>query len=335
MTDNPTYHSPYHSGEIQVQRKLGTSEMAKKSARMITPGIPPGAISFIEKQPMAIIGSLDLNGRVWTSVLLGLPGFIQVTGESTIELHVNSLCLNKDDPLWQNIKHHPYIGMIIIETGSRRRLRINGRLNETDHNKIEPNKLEPNKTNNNATEYRYQVLIDQAFPNCAKYIQKRHIKKAALFQNKKHSADKTGEQLQTQQLQLISAADTFFVSSIYTDNSGTDKTLDTSHRGGTPGFIEILNSRQLRIPDYPGNNLFNTLGNFLTNPRAGLVFIDFENKKLLQLSGQAKIIWRIDNTSLKTAGSLRHWEFTVERWRESVIPFDIEWAFLQASAFNP
>jgi hypothetical protein len=36
---------------------------------------------------------------------------------------------------------------------------------------------------------------------------------------------------------------------------------DASHRGGSPGFIEVVNKNTLRIPDYPGNGLFNSLGN--------------------------------------------------------------------------
>ena len=43
---------------------------------------------------------------------------------------------------------------------------------------------------------------------------------------------------------------------------------DASHRGGNPGFIEVLDGKTVRIPDYAGNSMFNTLGNLVVNPAA-------------------------------------------------------------------
>ena len=44
-------------------------------------------------------------------------------------------------------------------------------------------------------------------------------------------------------------------------------------------------------PDFRGNFMFNTLGNLAVNPRAGLLFMDFESGAALLLSGEAAIIW--------------------------------------------
>ena len=41
----------------------------------------------------------------------------------------------------------------------------------------------------------------------------------------------------------------------------------------SPGFIEVLDDRTLRIPDYSGNSMFNTLGNLRVNARAGMLRI--------------------------------------------------------------
>ena len=46
----------------------------------------------------------------------------------------------------------------------------------------------------------------------------------------------------------------------------------------------------LTVPDLAGNAYFNTLGNLLLNPRAGLLFIDFESGALLWLAANAEII---------------------------------------------
>jgi hypothetical protein len=46
---------------------------------------------------------------------------------------------------------------------------------------------------------------------------------------------------------------------------------------------------RLSWPDYPGNNMFNTLGNLVANPRCGLLFVDFDRGTTLQLRGSATV----------------------------------------------
>jgi hypothetical protein len=58
-----------------------------------------------------------------------------------------------------------------------------------------------------------------------------------------------------------------------------------------PGFISIAEDGALEIPDYRGNRYFNTLGNLLAYPRAGLAIPDFATGDLLQLTGSAEIVW--------------------------------------------
>jgi hypothetical protein len=48
---------------------------------------------------------------------------------------------------------------------------------------------------------------------------------------------------------------------------------------------------RLAFPDYSGNRMFQTLGNLAVNPRAGLLFVDWETGSTLQLTGRAQIIW--------------------------------------------
>ena len=67
--------------------------------------------------------------------------------------------------------------------------------------------------------------------------------------------------------------------------------LDASHRGGKPGFVRVENEKRLVFPDYPGNNMFNSLGNISSYPRAGLLFPDFQSGASLQITGAASIVW--------------------------------------------
>jgi predicted pyridoxine 5'-phosphate oxidase superfamily flavin-nucleotide-binding protein len=64
---------------------------------------------------------------------------------------------------------------------------------------------------------------------------------------------------------------------------------DCSYKGGLPGFVRVLDSCTLAIPDYDGNGMYRTWGNIRANPHLGLLFIDFENQKRLRINATAQI----------------------------------------------
>ncbi len=68
----------------------------------------------------------------------------------------------------------------------------------------------------------------------------------------------------------------------------------------------------LTIPDFSGNFHFNTLGNFLVNPRGGLLFIDFEAGDILQLTGIATVITNSPEIAA-FEGAERFWSFRPDR----------------------
>ena len=152
------------------------------------------------------------------------------------------------------------------------------------------------------------------FRSCPKYIQQRDISVVAPATSQSVPAEQR-HHLDAAAQQLIRAADTFFVASCFPgDASQPAASVDISHRGGKPGFVRVDGNR-LTIPDFSGNRFFNTLGNLLLNPRAGLLFIDFANGDLLQLTGRTEILWQ-DDTLAAFAGCERAWHFTVEQmWR--------------------
>lgn len=68
----------------------------------------------------------------------------------------------------------------------------------------------------------------------------------------------------------------------------------------------------LTIPDFAGNLFFNTLGNFVLNPKAGLVFVDFSTGNLLHMTGDVGLI--LDSDTLSTVeGAERLWRFSPRR----------------------
>ncbi len=302
--------SPFHNDELAVQQRANAAEQASNSARMINDRIPGGAMKFVEQQTMAVIGSLDQQGRVWASVLFGNKGFIKPSGDQCISIDRARGWRSPGDPLWENILHTPDVGMLFIELSTRRRLRVNGKLHK-------------------AAEHRYELKVEQAYPNCPKYIHRRELviypRQLSLC-----NAQLKGKALPDAQRQLIRSADTFFVAS-----ASAERSVDASHRGGQPGFVQFEDAQTLRIPDYPGNGMFNTLGNFESYPSAGLVFIDFAESRVLQLTGKPTILWDQDESNEETGGTRRFWRFVVSEWREMAIQADLQWQYIDASPFNP
>ena len=64
---------------------------------------------------------------------------------------------------------------------------------------------------------------------------------------------------------------------------------DCSYKGGLPGFVRVLDERNLAFPDYDGNGMYRTWGNVLVNPHIGLLFIDFEESKRIRVNGTAQV----------------------------------------------
>ena len=116
---------------------------------------------------------------------------------------------------------------------------------------------------------------------------------------------------------LIKKSDTFFVASYASSgNDAISDGADVSHRGGRPGFIRVDNKDTLTIPDYLGNFHFNTLGNFVENPKAGLLFIDFETGNVFTVTGTVEIIWDDIKSDSPDAdffeGAGRLWKFHID-----------------------
>lgn len=302
--------SPFHEGELFVQQRSGELESALGNGRMLAGAIPPGALAFVAQQPMVVVGSLDSKLYPWASPLVGPPGFVRAIDPTHVKIDLEAAAGNQADPLWENIAHQSQVGLLLIELPTRRRLRINGRIE-----RIEPARL--------------QIQVEESYPNCPKYIQRRRVALGEAS-SPEPGGVRSGSELPEDLRAFIRSADTFFVASAHPERG-----VDTSHRGGNPGFVEVIDERTLRIPDYPGNSMFNTLGNFVVHPEAGLLFPDFQHHRTLQLIGKSEILWDQDAATDTTGGTRRYWRFGVEGWLASDLPGLFDWQLLDYSPFNP
>lgn len=68
----------FHEGELLAQRRAGVGTQAKRLATMLEkPDISAGMGRFIAERELVFLTSVDLDGRLWTSVLYGPPGFCE------------------------------------------------------------------------------------------------------------------------------------------------------------------------------------------------------------------------------------------------------------------
>lgn len=71
--------------------------------------------------------------------------------------------------------------------------------------------------------------------------------------------------------------------------SRPDSLADVSPRGGEPGFVHALGSKQLAFPDRPGNNRLDTLTNIMHAPAVGLLFFIPGIDETLRINGTATV----------------------------------------------
>ncbi|PHY06158.1 MAG: phosphohydrolase [Alcaligenaceae bacterium] len=68
---------------------------------------------------------------------------------------------------------------------------------------------------------------------------------------------------------------------------GLDQMLDASPRGGAPGFVKIVDTHTLLIPDSPGNNRLDTLENIIHIGKLGMLFLIPGMDETLRVNGTA------------------------------------------------
>ncbi|MQM28018.1 pyridoxamine 5'-phosphate oxidase family protein [Glycomyces albidus] len=289
----------FHPGETSVQRRAGIHAAAHGSAA-VGDEIPAVAEEFLSAQRMVVVAA-ERDGAMWTSALAGPPGFLQAVGASTVRIGAE---LPEGDPLAGAFDAAAEIGMIALEPATRRRMRINGRA------RAEAGGL--------------RVDAAQVYANCPKYIQTRHAEPAPP--TPLHRTE--GTSLTPSQVDWVSGADTFFIGTV-----APGLGADASHRGGSPGFVEA-DAHRITWPDYTGNSMYMTFGNLELDPRAGLLFIDWDTGHTLHVSGTAAVDWDPDRAAAHP-GAHRLIDFDVERVVQLDHRLPLRWRLERRSRFNP
>src|ERR1700758_4440104 len=116
----------------------------------------------------------------------------------------------------------------------------------------------------------------------------RHRALQSLFEAEP-LADRLGElivrsRIEDQHRNFIESRDFFFLSTV--DHRGYPP---CSHKGGPPGFVQVVGASQLAFPSYDGNGMFLSMGNIAGQAKVGMLFIDFETPHRVRVHGTATV----------------------------------------------
>jgi predicted pyridoxine 5'-phosphate oxidase superfamily flavin-nucleotide-binding protein len=299
-----------HPGEVSVRMRAGSTRQEIGSG-YVGDTFPAVAREFVDGARLAGLAVVGERGEIHADVLTGAAGFLHAPGDGTLEIAgVPPLTA----PLFAAGAERT-VGLIVLEPGTRRRMRVNGRALRGG-----PGLL---------------LRADQVYANCPKYIQTRTV-----IDDGQAAASRRGWERETStpgsvglnaaaQRELIGGADTFFLAS-YAQGHGADM----SHRGGSPGFVTVVDDTHLSWPEYAGNRMYMSLGNLLLEPRCALAFPGWSAGRTLHLRGRAVVDWD-ERRAAGVPGAQCIVDFAIEEVVDITGGMPLRWRFGEYHRFNP
>jgi hypothetical protein len=152
----------FNEGNRKLQDQFDSRRIADRLEEKLTrQAFTDGDRTFIQSVPFFFLATSDDKGRADCSFKGGLPGFVQVTGDS--ELAFPDYDGNGMFKSLGNILLNPEIGLLFIDMGDKpRRLRVNGRASVR--------RDDPQIARFAGAQLLVRVAVRAIFPNCPRYI---------------------------------------------------------------------------------------------------------------------------------------------------------------------
>ena len=295
--------SPWHEGEDKVHELTSVPYTDNPNS----PFLLPRAAYLIQRFPLISLGTLDDQDRPWATLWGGEPPFalpvaqsiigIRTTVDASYDPVLEALYKGKDDgEVVREDGPGRMISGLSISLEERNRVKLYGRMVAGALNAQEGESSE-----GRPGQVQLVIKIEQSLLNCPKYLNKKIITPALPEPNLLSSSP----HLSPEAINLISQADLFFVASAHAHED-----MDCNHRGGPPGFVQVSQPQSpteptvLVWPEYSGNNLYQTLGNLMATPRAGLVIPNFETGDVLYITGNTEVLVGREASSIISKSTL-------------------------------
>ncbi|WP_299851083.1 pyridoxamine 5'-phosphate oxidase family protein [uncultured Roseovarius sp.] len=302
----------FHEGELRLQEQTGDREkIAVMTRHLMNDFMPDQHRAFFEGLEYIFLGTVDAKGLPHASIVTGPVGLASSPDPKTLVIQTGD---RVGKPAFEALDLGQAVGVVGLDLSNQRRNRMHGKVTAIDDGSV-------------------TITVVQSYGNCPKYISLREISEREL--PTAGGKIETRDRLNADDTALIKAADTFWIASYVQDGSGAPyEGVDVNHRGGQPGFVSVDGPSQITIPDYRGNNLFNTFGNLLLNPDAGLLFVDFETGDQLHLHGETSLIEDAYEVA-QTPGALRLLCIQISGVRRTAEATPLRWRFVEHSHVNP
>lgn len=320
---------PWHPGEEKMHKITKVDRNDNPSSPFLT----PRAASQIQRYPLMALGTLDDQDRPWCTIWGGETPFAQPVAKSIIG--VRTVVDRKYDPVVQAIfqgrddgevikqeEQARMISALSIHLEERNRVKLFGRMVAGALSAMGEEKSDVGQV-------QLVVKIEQSLGNCPKYLNSKRIRPSVPEPRLIHE----GLNLSQEGLELLAKADMFFISSMHAHED-----MDLNHRGGPQGFVRVESNEEdgtvLVWPEYSGNNLYQTLGNLQTDPKAGIVIPDFESGNVLYLTGKTEVfVGKEANEKLSHSSLAVRFMVTGGKFIENGLPFRGEPT--ERSPYNP
>ena len=151
----------YHEGARRLQDRFDTRRLADRIAeRLGRESLSDDDCAFVSVQPLFLLATADAAGRPDCSYKGGVPGFVRVLEPR--RLAFPSYDGNGMFRSLGNLLLNPQVGLLFIDFGSGRRLRVQGRATiDLD---------DPLLAELAGAQCVVRVAVEQAFPNCPRYV---------------------------------------------------------------------------------------------------------------------------------------------------------------------
>ncbi|KIL87171.1 hypothetical protein FAVG1_09725 [Fusarium avenaceum] len=312
--------TPWHQGEVAVHDLLKVPTKDNPTAA----GFPIRYEERLLQSPIVAVGTLDDQGRPWTTIWGGQRGFAQRTAEDVISL--TSAVDMSSDPVFEALwADQPRNGL--IQGRGRPMSGLTVDLETRDRIKIVSSRMIAGSVEDGKVQITMHVT--GSLGNCPKYISKKEISPASV---EKAMCTSRGLPLSAEALEHLDQADMFFHS---TTNG---ESMDTNIRGGLPGFVRVMKNEADQVvliyPEYSGNRLYQSLGNLYLNPAMGIVVPNYDTGDVLYLTGTTSILTGDQASSIIARTNLAIKIDVIDvRFVKSGLPF--RGRFIDYSPYNP
>jgi uncharacterized protein len=92
---------------------------------------------------------------------------------------------------------------------------------------------------------------------------------------------------------FLAERDSFYMASV-----GQNGWPYVQHRGGTKGFVKVLDAHTIAFADYRGNRQYVSVGNLTHDDRVALIFVDYPNRGRLKMLAHARLVTRAEEPEL-------------------------------------